>query len=277
MSNLTTKQYFQQEGVQKKFQELLGKKAAGFGTSVLQVVNSSNLLQKADPQTIYTAAIIAATLDLPINNNLGFAWIVPYKNQAQFQIGWKGFVQLAQRTGQYRALNVIEVYENQFNSYNRLTENLQADFDLNPSGSVIGYVAYFELINGFKKTVFWHVDDVIKHAKRFSRTYGTKGGVWDSDFDAMAKKTLLKNMLSKWGPLSIDLQTAFVSDQAVINDAETLDVDYVDNDSETQIQANPKTPTLSDDDVREAVMDGIPLEKMKSDYQLTESQIKMFE
>jgi recombination protein RecT len=118
MSNLTTKEYFNQDGVKKKFNELLGKRSTQFITSVLQIVNSNKLLMSATPESIYNACTMAATLDLPINQNLGFAWIVPYRNAAQFQMGWKGFVQLAQRTGQYLRINVVEVYANQYKSFN---------------------------------------------------------------------------------------------------------------------------------------------------------------
>lgn len=227
-NQIQVKQFFNRDGVKAKFQELLGAKSTGFITSVMQVVNGNNYLQKASPESIYNAAAMAATLDLPINNNLGFAWIVPYGNQAQFQMGWKGYVQLAQRTGQYKAINVIEVYESQFNAYNRLTEELDADFTQNPAGSVVGYVAYFKLLNGFEKTAFWTVEEVKAHGKKFSKTFDQRGGVWASNFDAMAKKTVLKNTLSKWGILSIEMQQAVIVDQAVINDAETLDVEYVD-------------------------------------------------
>lgn len=235
-TQVTTKDYFAKPAVVKKFNELLGNRSTQFITSVLQVVNSNRLLQNATPDSVYTAAATAAILDLPINQNLGFAWIVPYKGNAQFQIGWKGLVQLAQRTGQYKHINVIEVYDNQFKSYNTLTEELDADFSLDGDGKVIGYVAYFKLKNGFEKTDYWSVEKVKAHALKYSQAYKSASGVspWkDADqFHAMAKKTVLKNCLSKWGILSVEIQTATIADQAVIKDVDTMDVNYIDNELE---------------------------------------------
>lgn len=229
------KQFFEQIDIRKKFADMLGKKAQGFITSVLQIVAGSEQLKKADTLSIYNAASTAATLDLPINNNLGFAWIVPYKGKAQFQIGWKGFTQLALRTGQYLRINVVEVYENQFKSFNALTEELDADFSIEGAGEVVGYCAYFKLINGFEKTSYWSTKKVIAHAKKYSQSYtSTNPSPWkDKDqFPEMCKKTVLKNTLSKWGILSIEMQRALITDQAVVNDVDTLDVDYVDNKEE---------------------------------------------
>jgi len=242
-----TKQFFTQENVKKRFEELLGKKSVGFVSSVLQCVNSNKSLQNADTNTVFQAAMMAATLDLPINQNLGFAYIIPYnesvkvdgewrqKAVAQMQIGWKGFVQLAQRSGQYLRINVTEVYDNQFKAYNNLTEELDCNFDIDGEGAIVGYASYFKLINGFEKTIYWSKEKVDKHAKKYSTAYkGTGKTPWkDVDqFHEMAKKTVLKNMLSKWGILSIEMQKAIVADQGVINDAETEDIEYMDNTEE---------------------------------------------
>jgi recombination protein RecT len=224
-TQLTINQHFNSESVQRKFEKLLGQKSAGFISSILQTVNNNSLLAKADPATILNAAATAASLDLPINQSLGRAWIVPFKGQAQFQIGYKGFVELAQRTGQYRSINAIEIYENQYQGFNALTEEIDADFSVEGKGNVVGYAAYFELLNGFKKTVFWSKDKVEQHAKRFSKSFGN--GPWQTDFDAMAKKTVLKHTLSNWGILSIEMQTAQLADQAVI--PEDGKYQYVDN------------------------------------------------
>lgn len=275
---VSVKTYFAKEGVQKKFQELLGKKSTGFITSVMQCVNSNPLLLNATPESVYNSAAMAATLDLPINNNLGFAWIVPYnerfqdgagqwqtKSVAQFQMGWKGFVQLANRTGQYKAINVIEVYENQFKSFNRLTEELNADFTKVGSGELVGVVAYFKLINGFQKTSFWSVEEINAHGAKFSKTFSHKNSVWKTNFIAMAKKTVLKNTLSKWGILSIEMQNAVITDQAVINDSETLDVDYVDagNGSNLeQMKEEVKSETMSEEvDFENVIEEKAPKDK----------------
>ena len=285
-NQVSVKNYFAKDGVQKKFQELLGKRSTAFITSVMQVVNSNNLLIKATPESVYNASAMAAVLDLPINNNLGFAWIVPYNEKfkdaqgnwqtkcvAQFQLGWKGFVQLANRSGQYKSINVIEVYENQFKSFNRLTEELDADFTQIGAGSVVGFVAYFKLINGFEKTCYWSTEEVKTHGAKFSKTFAHQNSVWKTDFNAMAKKTVLKNTLSKWGILSIEMQQAVVVDQAVVNDSETLDVDYVDAGS----SIDATKPTLSNDDVVSAIAEGLTIEQVQESYTLNDEQIKMFE
>ena len=229
---------FNQTNVQDKFEKLLGKKAQGFISSVLQIVNGNKLLQNADPMTVYNAAATAAVLDLPIDPNLGFAWIVPYKGKAQFQMGWKGFVQLALRTGQYKAINVTEVYENQFKSFNRLTEELDADFNKDGEGEIVGYASYFKLNNGMEKLTYWSRNEIEKHAKKYSQSYG-RGAMspWNDkeQFHAMAKKTVLKNMISKWGIMSIEMQTAHLADQSV--QKEEGSYDYVDNTTTIDIEA----------------------------------------
>ena len=209
---------------------------------------------------------MAATLDLPINQNLGFAWIVPYGNAAQFQMGWKGYVQLANRTGQYKAINVTEVYENQFTSFNRLTEELDADFSIVGSGSVVGYVAYFKLLNGFEKTVFWTTEEVKQHGAKFSKTFNQANGVWKTNFDAMAKKTVLKNTLAKWGILSIEMQNAVIADSAIINDVETLDVEYVDGG-----EAKPEIskPLFTESDFDMCKNAGMTIDDIRKDWETT--------
>lgn len=289
MSNerqLTTKDFFKREGVKHKFEEMLGKRAPGYITSVLQVVNSNNYLASATPESVYSSAAMAATLDLPINNSLGFAWIVPYNTNvqvdgkwvkrvmAQLQIGWKGFVQLAQRSGQYTRINVAEVYENQFVSYNRLTETLNANFDIEGAGSIVGYVAYFRLINGFEKLVFWSKEKVVSHAKRYSQSYGKKGTPWADNFDEMAMKTVLKNTLSKWGILSIEMQQATVYDQAAAEWSATEDgeaeVFYPDNqEDDTAEVAQIDKPEFTELHFDMAYDAGATIETIRNGYTTT--------
>ena len=280
-TQLTTKQFFAQDGVKKKFEELLGKRAAQFTTSVLQVVSANKLLQTASPESIYNSAAMAATLDLPINQNLGFAWIVPYKGNAQFQMGWKGFVQLAQRTGQYHRINVTEVYENQFKSYNQLTEELDADFGLDGVGDIVGYVAYFKTITGFEKTVYWSKLKVNAHAMKYSQAYKSANGLtpWkDADqFHEMAKKTVLKNTLSKWGILSIELQQAAITDQSVIKDTNTLDVVYVDNSGVVEDKENERVMLLISDCKTKADLIALQDSFINDKVSLNEEQQAAFE
>lgn len=222
----TTKTFFEQENVKQKFAELLGKRATSFITSVLQIVNNNALLLKADPLSIYHAAATAATLDLPINSNLGFAYIVPYAGKAQFQLGYKGFIQLAQRSGQFKRISASPIYAGQIVAENPLT-GFEFDFTKPKSSAPIGYAAYFKLLNGFEATFYMTSEEINAHAKRFSKSFGS--GVWKTDFDAMATKTVIKLLLSKYAPLSVDMQQAIVTDQAIINDLSGTDVTYIDN------------------------------------------------
>jgi recombination protein RecT len=230
------KTLFEREDVSTKFKDLLGKKSTAFITSVLQIVSQNDLLKTADPTSVYQAAAVAATLDLPLNSNLGFAYIVPYKNKAQFQIGYKGYIQLAQRSRQYKTINVTDVKEGEIKSFNRLTGTIDfawinSDAERNDI-KTIGYVAYFELNNGFYKCNYMSVENIQSHGLKYSQSFKKGYGLWKDDFDSMAKKTVLKLLLVKFGPLSVDLQTAITTDQAVINNADSLDIDYVDQTKE---------------------------------------------
>jgi recombination protein RecT len=215
--------YMSQPNVQKRFEDILGKKAAGFMSSVINTVNSNTQLQKCDPQTVLKSAAVAASLDLPVDKNLGFSWIIPYGNEASFQMGYKGYIQLALRSGEYARLNAVPVHENQFKHYNALTEELDADFAIDGEGEVVGYAFYFRLINGFEKQAYWSTDKVTKHAKRFSQAYkGKRSSPWETDFDQMALKTVIKNTLAKWGILSIEMQSAIQHDQGVIDKEDNI-------------------------------------------------------
>jgi recombination protein RecT len=150
-------------------------------------------------------------------------------------VGWKGLVQLAQRTGQYHRINVVEVYENQFTSFNRLTEEIVADFTIEGTGRIIGYVAYFRLTNGFEKLEYWSREKMTAHAKKYSQSFKNNSGVWadgEDGFTAMAKKTALKSVLSKFGIKSIEMQTALQADQAVVTEDGTFK--YVDNQADIE-------------------------------------------
>lgn len=233
----TLKSMINDERTKNKFKEMLGNKAAGFLTSLMNTTNGNAQLQQADPNSILKAGAIAATLDLPIDPNLGFAYIVPYnnkgKNEAQFQMGYKGFVQLAIRTGQYKRINVTELYEGQFESYDPITDELKYNLDNRLSDEITHYVAYFQTINGFEKYNVMSKEEIENHAKKFSKTYSYKGSSWQTNFNTMAKKTVLKLLLSKFGILSIEMQTAQKADQAVIRefDKNNIEVEYVDNEN----------------------------------------------
>lgn len=235
---LSLKGLFEREDMKKRFNEILGQKSGSFVASVLQLSAADNKLGQCDPVSVMGSALIAATLDLPVNKSLGFSWIISYGTQAQFQIGYKGFIQLAMRTGQYERLNVIEIYENQFKSFDSLTEELNADTTIAGTGKVVGYACYFRLVNGFEKTTYWTTEKVLKHAQRFSKTF--KSGPWQTDFDAMAKKTVIKNTLSLWGILSTTMVMAQQSDQAVITETEAGEPDYQYPDNEPATEEQPR-------------------------------------
>lgn len=234
---LTVKDFFARNDVRAKFEEILGKRSPQFITSVLQIVSSNTMLKNADPSSIYNSAAVAATLDLPLNNNLGFAYIIPYnvkqkdgsyKVMAQFQIGYKGIIQLAQRSGQFLTISSAPVYEGQLIEENPLT-GFVFDFAKKKSDVIIGYAAYFKLLNGFEKSMFMTVAELKAHGKKFSKTYDNGNSLWKNDFEAMANKTVIKLLLSKFAPLSIEMQKAVISDQAVISDhGEPQYVDHED-------------------------------------------------
>jgi recombination protein RecT len=218
--------------MQKRFDEVLKSRAPQFTSTILNLVNNDSYLRQAEPTSIIGSAMVAATLDLPIDKNLGYAWIVPFKDKnaggiqkAQFILGYKGYIQLALRTGQYKAINAVEVHEGELVSWNPLTEEMDIDFSQKKSNVVIGYAGYFELLNGFKKSVYWTKEQITAHKNRFSKT----AMVWNVDFDSMALKTVIKNMLSKWGILSIEMQSAFRTDENEVKEVkESGEIDVVD-------------------------------------------------
>jgi recombination protein RecT len=231
MSNITPtnsiKDYFGSELVRKKFAEVLGANTPSFCTTVVQIASQNEQLSKCDPASIMQSAMVAATLNLAVNPNLGFAYILPYGSKAQFQLGYKGLIQLAQRSGQFVNISSTPIYDGQIASENPLTGYV---FDFTKkSNKVIGYAAYFKLLNGFEKTLYMSVEQLQAHGKKYSQTYKKGFGLWADDFDAMAQKTVVKQLLSKYAPLSVEMTKAMIADQAVIEDADSMDVTYVDN------------------------------------------------
>lgn len=199
-----------------KAEDVLGQGTQQFMSSVLSLVNSDEAIRKCDPIKLYNCCLMAASVKLPFNKSLGQAYIIPYGNDVQLQIGWKGFVQLAQRTGQYRTINCTDVREGEIKERNYLTGDIT--FEWLPEAErqkakVIGYCAYFELVNGYRQTLYMSKEDLEAHGKKYSQTYKKGFGVWKDDFDSMARKTVLKQILSKYGPLSIDMQKAIEYDQ----------------------------------------------------------------
>lgn len=233
------------EAIRKQMKSLLGDKAGHFMMAIVGVVEGTPQLQDCEPQSIINSAIASATLDLPIEKNLGYAYIVPYKDKAQFQMGYKGYIQLALRSGQYKYINSIEIKEGELENYNLLTGEFNFKFieDINQrlEAKTIGYASYIEFTNGFRNTLYMTKEQVLDHAEKYSQSYGTdlKKGYsssnWSKNFDAMALKTVLKLNLSKFGALSVSVQKALQIDGSSIksiSEEGTINVEYVDNTNE---------------------------------------------
>lgn len=279
MSN-AIKQYMSNPGIQSKLNDLLGERKDVFLTSALQVVNSNNRLKDATPESVFGAVVTAATLNLPINNNLGFAYIVPYTRkwkednqwkevqEASFQMGYKGFVQLAQRSGQFKRISACKTYSE--DTEQSVFERLTAFLPKEPKGEVTGYIAYFQLTNGFEAHLAMTRKELDAHAKQYSQSYKMNYGVWKDNFDAMAEKTVIKLLLSKQAPLSIvpTLAQAVEADQAIIRDVNGQpSYEYADNQPQQaaiemdisnspDIFANVKTSIASGNLDKRSVLDG---------------------
>lgn len=238
--------------VQERFNKMLGDKSAGFLSSLLSLVNNNKLLVKADPKTILAGAATAAALDLPINPSLGQAWLVPYGGGAQFQLGYKGVIALAQRSGKMKSIVMTKVYEGEIRNWNRFTETYE--YGEKTSDNVVGYFARFELVNGFAKATYWTKEEVEKHAKRFSKSYGN--GPWQTDFDAMACKTVLMSIMKTYAPMSIEMEKAFAADGKVVADVaadgtptETVDIQVEDVEESTPAAQENEPIDIPFDDV----------------------------
>lgn len=226
--------------IKNKFFELLGKKSAGFLTSITNVVQNNDLLQKAEVNSIILAAAQAASLDLPINPNLGFAAIIPFNDRksgkcvAQFQIMRDGWVDLCLRTGQFEYIANEIVYEGELVERNRFTDTYVFDETKRTSDKIVGYMASFKLTNGYRKTVYMTVEEAKAHGMQYSQTFKKGYGLWKDAFNAMALKTCLKTLLKKFAPKSIEsIAQAIEKDQAsFVGDIDNAQAVYVDNQKE---------------------------------------------
>ena len=237
-SKLGFKALMSTPAMKKKFTDILHEKSDSFMGSLMTLVGGDNYLSQAEPMTIIASALKAATMDLPIDKNLGYAYVVPFNrsekvgnkwvkhNEAQFILGYKGYIQLAQRSGQYKALNALAIYDGQLIDWNPLTEEFTFDYKAKVSDEVIGYVGFFELLNGFKKTVYWTKQEIESHRIKNAKGYDKEklSGAWVDNYDSMAIKTVLRNMLSKWGLLSVEMQSAITSDEKVFRVDENNDL-----------------------------------------------------
>ena len=206
------------ESVQEQFKSVLKENAGAFVASIIDLYNTDKTLQMCEPKNVVMEALKAASLKLPINKQLGFAWIVPYRDGRTgqyiptFQLGYKGYIQLCMRTGAYRYINADVVYEGELVKHDKLTGEIEIDPEQRKSDKKIGYFAFIETLNGFRKTLYMTVEEVTKHAQQYSKSYSSKNSVWATDFDAMALKTCLRLLLSRYGIMSVEMQQAYIQD-----------------------------------------------------------------
>lgn len=239
------------EKMRGRFDELLGKRAPQFISSVVSLVNADKNMQQAffeSPMSVIQSALKAATFDLPIDQNLGYAYIVPFRNKgtmtATFILGWKGMHQLALRTGAYKTINVVDIREGELKSYNRLTEEVdivfEEDEDKRESLPVIGYVGYYKLVNGAEKTIYMTNKQIENHEKK-NRKGDYMGKGWRDDWDAMARKTVYRRLIGKWGVMSIDYQSHSdgvalanqMQDEYNLENDNVIEGEYTEVDTET--------------------------------------------
>lgn len=265
LAKVPVKQLVQNDKVKGMIANVLHERAPQFATSIVSIVNSNRSLANVDQMSVIQSAMVAATLDLPIDQNLGYVWLVPYKGKAQAQIGYKGYIQLAQRSGQYRAMNAVAVHEGELISWNPLTEEVAFDPMKKVSDTVIGYIGYFKLLNGFEKTVYWTKEQIEAHRQRFSKAGGNSP--WKSDFDAMAKKTVLKDLLTKWGPMSTQMAVAASKDEAD-PDPVNIEADETTKDKQAEDLFN-QVSELPQESVKE-----VPKENAQSEQTTTKTAPK---
>lgn len=234
--------YLTKTAVKQQINNIVGGNAQRFTSAIISAVTVNQELQKCSNQSILSGALLGESLKLSPSPQLGQYYLVPFNDRqkgkvAQFQLGYKGYIQLAVRSGYYKKLNVVAIKEGELIKFNPLTEEIDVrlieDEDIRENTPTIGYYAMFEYTNGFRKAIYWSKARMENHAKKYSAGYsrdlqrGTQYTFWSKDFDAMAYKTMLRQLISKWGIMSIDMQNAVESDMAVIN--EDGSKDYVDN------------------------------------------------
>lgn len=228
-----------------------GKDGQRFISAIVSAVNTNPALQECTNQSILSGALLGESLKLSPSPQLGHYYLVPFNDKnvgkvAQFQLGYKGYIQLAIRSGQYRKLNVIAIKKGELEYFDPLNEDIRVhlmvdDWDAREEAETIGYYAFFELVNGYRKAMYWSKKQMEAHALKYSPGYKAQKGYtfWEKNFDAMAYKTMLRQLISKWGVMSIDLQTAIEGDMAIISENGTPH--YVENDEDDVIDAGEVT------------------------------------
>ena len=259
--------YLTNEAVKANVESVVGTKdAQQFISSVVSAVQGNPQLAECTNNSLLSAALLGHSLNLPPSPQLGKMYFVPYKNtkagvtEAQFMLSYKGYIELAMRSGQYQKIHVTDIREGELKSYDPIEDeyNFEPVTDLAKRNElpVIGYYGYFILNNGFKKAIYWSKEKMEAHAKKYSEAYrkGWDSCLWKSDFDAMAFKTILRQLVSRWGIMSIEMQKAYSGDYGVIR--ENGSIDYIDN--------QPDEPTKGVDPFEEGGVVG-SFEEIKDD------------
>ena len=228
------------DSVKENVAKIVGEKdTQRFISSLVSAVQTNPSLAECTNKSLLNAALLGQSLNLPQSPQLANFYFVPFKNtkagvtEATFQLGWRGYMALAMRSGQYKKIHVTDIREGELKAYNPIEDEYEfspiTDMQERLKKPVIGYYAYFVLVNGFKKTLYWSREQMDEHAKKYSQSYrkGWDSSLWKSDFDKMAYKTMLRQLISKYGPMSVDMERAYVGDQSVIGD--NGNVDYIDN------------------------------------------------
>lgn len=254
-TNLTA--YLTSDAVKSQINKVIGgANGDRFVSSIISAVQANASLKDCTYPSIVSAALLGYSLKLSPSPQLGQYYLVPYNrkkdlSEAQFNLGYKGYIQLALRSGQYKKLNVLAIKEGELINYNPLDEEIEVklidDEEERENAKTIGYYAMFEYLNGFKKTMYWSKAKMESHALKYSQGYKVKKGYtfWEKDFDSMAYKTMLRQLISKWGIMSIDMQSALDSDMGVIKEDGT--VDYVDNVTEESVEDNVVADTTTEE------------------------------
>lgn len=271
--------YLTNDAVKRQINNVVGgKNGDRFIASIVSAVQVNSDLQECTNQSILSAALLGESLKLSPSPQLGQYYMVPFKNnkkgckEAQFQLGYKGYIQLAIRSGQYKKLNVLAIKEGELVRFDPLNEeievNLIDDEEVREEAKTIGYYAMFEYTNGFRKAMYWSKKKMEAHALKYSKGYAAKKGYafWEKDFDGMAYKTMLRQLISKWGIMSIDMQNAMESDMAVIHEDGTKD--YVDTVSEENI--------VADQDLQETAEETPEPEKQELQEETTKEEPQQF-
>lgn len=253
--NTSLAAYLTQEAVKNQISNIVGGRSQRFISAIVSAVNTNPQLQECTNQSIVSGALLGESLNLSPSPQLGQYYLVPFNDRnkgkvAQFQLGYKGYIQLAIRSGQYKKLNVLAIKKGELVKFDPLNEEIEVNLMQNEeereNAETVGYYAMFEYTNGFRKAIYWSKAKMEAHAMRYSMGYRAKKGYtfWEKDFDAMAYKTMLRQLISKWGIMSVDMVNAFENDMAVLNDDGSKF--YIDTDETEEAVEEIEEPITED-------------------------------